>query len=139
MNRATVAKWLVIHGPCTSAHLREVMGITVKGTPISSHLSSLVTHKYAKKKMIGSVNTFTTTAKGTKWAESRDHEVETVEQINSNTYHRGSKNHKAKTRLPNTETEERAIGGLVQVIEENKRLRSALKRVHLELGALLGE
>ena len=138
MNRATVANWLETHGPCTSSELREKMGITASGTPISSHLSSLCTDKYAKKKKVGKVNVFSITAKGTKWHEARAHEVETVEQINANVYTKGSKG-AGRVRLPNTETEERAIDGIVGVIEENKRLRAALRRIHLELGALLGE
>ncbi len=138
MNRATVANWLVKHGPASSAALREKMGITAKGTPISSHLSSLATDKYAKKKKTPHGNVFTITAKGSNWAAGRIDEVESVETINATSYQRGTPAN-VKTRLPNTETEEAAIGGLVQVIEENKRLRAAVKRVHLELGALLGE
>lgn len=138
MNRATAAAWLEANGPISSADLREKMGITVKGTPISSHLSALVNDKYAKKKKVGSVNVFTITPKGSSWIAGRPSEVETIEQINANTYTKGAKR-PGPTRLPNTATEERAIEGIVGVIEENKHLRATLEGIYMQLGQALGK
>ena len=137
MKRITVGRWLVEHGPCTSGALRTVMGVTAKGTPIAGHLATLAREGFAKKKASAGGNVYTITAKGKTWAANHADGTESVEEINGTVYEKGVT--RAKAQLPNTETEERAIDGIVGVIEENKRLRAALRRIHLELGTLLGE
>ncbi len=138
MNRVTVATWLEVHGPCTSLDLREKMGITAKGTPISGHLSTLARDGFAKKKKVGNVNVFTITKKGAKWSADRPSELETVEQINANTYSKGSQT-KAKVRLPNSETVENALEGISDIVKENQQFRAGFESLYVQIGQLLGK
>lgn len=138
MNRVTVAYLLDKHGPSsTSANIREKSGITVKGTPISGHLSTLVREGYAKKKNAVGGNVYTLNKKGQTWLESNIDDVESVEDINARDYSKGAKK-QTVARLPSSAAVESALDGVAAVIEENERYRAAIEGTYLQLGQLLG-